>query len=35
VCVAALVSWGIAPAEYLLHVPVNRINATRLDLGRL
>lgn len=33
--VAALVSWGIALAEYLLQVPANRIGYTRLDLGQL
>ncbi len=33
--VAALVSWGIALAEYLLQVPANRIGATKLDLGQL
>ena len=33
--VAALVSWGIALAEYLLQVPANRIGYTKLDLGQL
>ncbi|MFM8283863.1 MAG: DMT family protein [Planctomycetaceae bacterium] len=33
--VAALVSWGVALAEYLLQVPANRIGHTKLDLGQL
>ena len=33
--IAALVSWGIALAEYLLQVPANRIGRTELDLGQL
>ncbi len=33
--VAALVSWGIALAEYLLQVPANRIGHTQLSLGQL
>jgi hypothetical protein len=33
--VAALVSWGIALAEYLLQVPANRIGFTQLSLGEL
>ena len=33
--VAALVSWGIALAEYLLQVPANRIGATTLSLAQL
>ena len=33
--VAALVSWGIALLEYLLHVPANRIGFTVLSLGQL
>ena len=32
---AALVSWGIALAEYLLQVPANRIGYTALSLGEL
>lgn len=32
---AALVSWGIALAEYLLQVPANRIGYTALSLGQL
>lgn len=33
--VAALVSWGIALAEYLLMVPANRIGFTELSLPQL
>jgi uncharacterized protein (DUF486 family) len=33
--VAALLSWGIALFEYLLHVPANRIGATALTLPQL
>src|ERR1051325_7753538 len=33
--VAALVSWGIAPFEYLLQVPANRIGYTALTLPQL
>lgn len=33
--VAALVSWGIALLEYLLHVPANRMGYTVLTLGQL
>lgn len=33
--VAALVSWGIALAEYLLQVPANRIGYTLLSLPQL
>lgn len=33
--VAALVSWGIALAEYMLQVPANRIGYTALSLGQL
>ena len=33
--IAALVSWGIALAEYLLQVPANRIGYTALSLGEL
>jgi uncharacterized protein len=33
--IAALVSWGIALAEYLLQVPANRIGAEVLSLGQL
>src|SRR3954469_6365071 len=33
--IAALVSWGIALAEYLLQVPANRIGYTELSLGQL
>ncbi|MFM8891576.1 MAG: DMT family protein [Planctomycetia bacterium] len=33
--VAALVSWGVALAEYLLQVPANRIGSTALNLGQL
>ena len=32
---AALASWGIALAEYLLQVPANRIGHTQLSLGQL
>ena len=32
---AAVVSWGIALAEYLLQVPANRIGYTQLSLGQL
>lgn len=33
--IAALVSWGIALAEYLLQVPANRIGFTVMNLGQL
>ncbi len=33
--IAALVSWGIALAEYLFQVPANRIGFTVLTLGQL
>ena len=33
--IAALISWGVALAEYLLQVPANRIGYTRFDLGQL
>jgi hypothetical protein len=33
--IAALVSWGIALAEYLFQVPANRIGYTALSLGEL
>ena len=33
--IAALVSWMIALAEYLLQVPANRIGFTVLSLGQL
>jgi uncharacterized protein len=33
--IAALVSWGIALAEYLIQVPANRIGYTVMDLGQL
>jgi uncharacterized protein len=33
--VAALVSWGIALAEYLLQVPANRIGFQTLSLAQL
>ncbi len=33
--IAALVSWGIALAKYLLQVPGNRIGFTALSLGQL
>lgn len=33
--VAALVSWGIALAEYLVQVPANRIGYTQLSLSQL
>ncbi len=33
--VAALVSWGIALAEYLLQVPANRIGAQQFSVGQL
>ena len=33
--VAALVSWGIALFEYLLHVPANRIGHTEFNVGQL
>jgi uncharacterized protein (DUF486 family) len=33
--IAALVSWGIALFEYLLHVPANRIGYTVLSVGEL
>jgi uncharacterized protein (DUF486 family) len=33
--IAALVSWGVALAEYLLQVPANRIGSTTMNLGQL
>ncbi len=33
--IAALVSWGVAFAEYLLQVPANRIGYTVYSLGQL
>jgi len=33
--IAALVSWGVALAEYLLQVPANRIGYTTMSLGQL
>lgn len=33
--VAALISWGIALAEYLLQVPANRIGYTVMNVGQL
>ena len=33
--VAALLSWGIALFEYLLHVPANRMGATVMTLPQL
>lgn len=33
--IAALISWGVALAEYLLQVPANRIGYTKFDLGQL
>ena len=33
--IAALVSWGVALAEYMLQVPANRIGYTKFDLGQL
>ncbi len=33
--IAALVSWGVALAEYLLQVPANRIGYTTMHLGQL
>jgi len=33
--VAALISWGIALAEYLFQVPANRIGYTILSIGQL
>jgi uncharacterized protein (DUF486 family) len=33
--IAALVSWGIALAEYLLQVPANRIGYTAYTVGQL
>jgi uncharacterized protein (DUF486 family) len=33
--IAALVSWGVALAEYLLQVPANRIGYTAMSLGQL
>lgn len=33
--VVALVSWGIALFEYLLHVPANRIGHTQYSLAQL
>jgi uncharacterized protein (DUF486 family) len=32
--IAALVSWGVALAEYLLQVPANRIGYTTMNLGQ-
>ena len=34
-CIAALVSWGIALFEYLLHVPPNRSGYGPLSLAQL
>jgi uncharacterized protein len=33
--IAALISWGIALAEYLFQVPANRMGFTVLSLGQL
>ncbi len=33
--VAALLSWGVALAEYLFQVPANRIGHTVMNLGQL
>ena len=33
--IAALISWAIALAEYLLQVPANRLGYTQLSLGQL
>ena len=33
--IAALISWGVALAEYLLQVPANRVGYTALSLGQL
>ena len=33
--IAALLSWGVALAEYLLQVPANRIGYTAFSLGQL
>lgn len=33
--IAALVSWGIAFAEYMIQVPANRIGHEELDLSQL
>jgi uncharacterized protein (DUF486 family) len=33
--IAALISWGIALAEYLIQVPANRIGFTTMSLGQL
>lgn len=33
--IAAVVSWGVALAEYLLQVPANRIGYTTMNLGQL
>ena len=33
--IAALISWGIALFEYLLHVPANRIGHTVMNVGQL
>ena len=33
--IAALVSWGVALAAYLLQVPANRIGYTTMNLGQL
>jgi uncharacterized protein (DUF486 family) len=33
--IAALISWGVALAEYMLQVPANRIGYTKFDLGQL
>jgi uncharacterized protein (DUF486 family) len=33
--IAALASWGVALAEYMLQVPANRIGYTKMNLGQL
>jgi uncharacterized protein (DUF486 family) len=33
--IAAILSWGVALAEYLLQVPANRIGYTAMNLGQL
>ncbi|MCB9496815.1 MAG: DMT family protein [Fibrobacteria bacterium] len=33
--VAALLSWGVALAEYMIMVPANRLGARELSLGQL
>lgn len=33
--IAALISWGVALAEYMLQVPANRIGYRKFDLGQL